>query len=59
MLVLPFEVISVAEDEQVHRPPYTEVAETVNSNKRKSSNSRLLPGEILSYLPLTQTFTTL
>lgn len=56
MLVLPFEVISVAEDEQVHRPPYTE---TVNSNKRKSSNSRLLPGEILSYLPLTQTFTTL
>lgn len=59
MLVLPFEVISAAEDEQVHRPPYTELAETINNNKRKSSNSRVLPGEILSYLPQSQTFATL
>lgn len=36
MLVLPFEAISVAEVEQVHRPFYTELREAVNNNKKKA-----------------------
>lgn len=56
MLVLPFEAISVAEAEQVHRSPYTD---TVNNNSKKSPNSQFLPREILSYLPQPQTSTTL
>lgn len=36
MLVLPFEAISVAEDEQVHRSPYTELTDTVNNNSKKA-----------------------
>lgn len=35
MLVLHFEAISVAEAEQVHRPPYPELTEAVNNKKKK------------------------